>query len=159
MSRLDLADTYPKSYCWKKSMLAHRGQGCFGIAGREEFDMTFHSWEHRGGHRFKVPVQVEAPFLSDSPLVPEDVSIGGCMVVVSRKPESGKIFECTLRVGDKVYDHCQAEVMWYMNKGKSSSQWSCGLSLKLEGSLREQFATELEKLAKQAGTISPTAFI
>ncbi len=115
--------------------------------------------ERRKNHRFKVPIQIDAPVLSDSPLVAEDVSKSGCRVVVSKKPQMGEIFECTLRVRDKVYDHCQGEVVWYMNKGKSSTQWSCGLILKMEGRKKGKFIAELEKLTEQPGTMSHDALI
>ncbi len=110
--------------------------------------------ERRKNTRFKVSMQIHAPVLSDSPLVAEDVSKSGCRVVVSKKPQMGDIFACTLRVWDKIYDNCQGEVAWYMNKGASSTQWSCGLILKMEDKKKEKFIEELEKYTEKTGAMS-----
>ena len=115
--------------------------------------------ERRKNTRFKVSMQIHAPVLSDSPLVAEDVSKSGCRVVVSKKPQMGEIFECSLKIRDKEYEHCQGEVVWYMNKGTNSTHWSCGLILTMEDRKKENFIAEMEKLTEQAGAKSHNVHI
>jgi len=111
--------------------------------------MNSDSWEKRRDPRFKVPVEIEAPQLSETPLIPEDISIGGFMVSVEKKPENRETIACSLRVGDKNFDQCQAEVIWYRKNRDADCEWLCGLVLLMDNNTRIEFAQELQDFVQE----------
>lgn len=77
-----------------------------------------------------VPVVIQAPELSDLPLVPEDVSAGGFKVVVTKEPSKQASVECSLQVGDEVFDNCKAHVVWIRKNEGQYESWDVGLTIK-----------------------------
>ncbi len=86
--------------------------------------------DQRKYKRFTIPVVIQAPDLSELPLVPEDVSAGGFKVVVTEEPPKKDLIECSIQISNDVFDNCQAHVAWvYKNEGTPES-WDVGLTIK-----------------------------
>jgi len=105
--------------------------------------------ESRQYPRFDLPVLIESPVLSDVPLVPEDISAGGFMVVVPEKPEVEGVVDCTLQVLGGIFHGCRAKVMWARENGEVPGAWTAGLSVELEGPDRDRLAAMLESLLSE----------
>jgi len=105
--------------------------------------------ESRRFARFNLPVLIEVPALSDVPLVPEDISAGGFGVVVSERPETASIIECTLQVLGGVFKGCHAEIMWVRENDASPSTWTVGLSVRLAGGDQERLDALLRELGAE----------
>ncbi len=80
--------------------------------------------------RFTVPVVIQAPELSDLPLVPEDVSAGGFKVVVTKEPPKKDSIECSIQISEDVFDNCTAHVAWVQKKDGPPEIWEVGLTIK-----------------------------
>ena len=89
------------------------------------------SKEGRKFVRHTIPVMIEAPTLSEVPLVPEDVRTGGFGVVITKKLEPGNLVPCDIQVLDGMFKGCEAEVMWVRENGtapppgRSASRSGC----------------------------------
>jgi hypothetical protein len=122
---------------WKQSkrLGAHHGE-----AGRRHDAIQNHlpHWrfkmktkqDQRQYERVTVPVVIQAPGLSDLPLVPEDVSAGGFKVVVTQEPSQHASIECSLQFGDEVFDNCNARVVWVSKNEGPYESWDVGLTIK-----------------------------
>ena len=80
--------------------------------------------------RFTIPVIVQAPELSDLPLVPEDVSAGGFKVMVTKEPPQRNSIECSIQVSEDVFDNCTAHVEWVRKNEDAPEIWEVGLTIK-----------------------------
>jgi len=96
--------------------------------------------------RFTIPVVVDAPELSDLPLVPEDVSAGGFRLVTPKRPPAGSRFACSLQISGEAFDECQVEIIWVHENDTDPPSWTAGLSIRsLDGS-RDHLAGILSKV-------------
>ena len=68
--------------------------------------------ESRKFERFLLPVVIQAPGISDLPLVPEDVSAGGFKVLVTKEPQLNESIECSIQISGEVFDDCEAVIAW-----------------------------------------------
>lgn len=80
--------------------------------------------------RFTIPVVIQAPELSDLPLVPEDVSAGGFKVVVTQEPPQKDSIECSIQISEDVFDNCIAHVAWVHKNEGTPESWEVGLTIK-----------------------------
>ena len=80
--------------------------------------------------RFTVPVIIQAPELSDLPLVPEDVSAGGFKVVVTKEPPRQDTIECSIQISEDVFNNCKAHVAWVRKIEGTPESWEVGLNIK-----------------------------
>lgn len=80
--------------------------------------------------RFTIPVVIQAPELSDLPLVPEDVSAGGFKVVVTNEPPQGNFIECSIQISNDVFDNCKAYIAWVHKNEGTPETWDVGLTIK-----------------------------
>ncbi len=104
------------------------------------------SKEGRKFVRHTIPVMIEAPTLSEVPLVPEDVSTGGFGVVITKKLEPGNLVPCDIQVLDGMFKGCEAEIMWARENGTSPPTWTVGLTVRMSGEERARFEQNLQKL-------------
>jgi hypothetical protein len=81
--------------------------------------------------RFQLPVVIEAPALSEVPLVPENISAGGFGVTLAARPEPRRTVDCILQVAGEVFRNCRAEVVWVGEDGSGEGLWKAGLSVEL----------------------------
>ena len=77
--------------------------------------------------RFFLPVVIQAPGISDFPLVPEDVSAGGFKVLVTTEPNLNVQFECSIQISSEVFDDCQATAAWAHDNGDGT--WYAGITI------------------------------
>jgi len=96
--------------------------------------------------RFTLPVLLEAPALSEVPLVPEDLSVGGLAVIVTENPEPDCIVECNLQILGAVFEKCEAKIMWSRENDPDPVTWTIGLSLPLSGEERERLELMMKQL-------------
>ncbi|MEE9241061.1 MAG: PilZ domain-containing protein [bacterium] len=96
--------------------------------------------------RFILPVLIEAPALSEVPLVPEDLSAGGFSVIVTEKPEPDGIVECNLQILGAVFEKCEAKIMRIQENDTDPVTWTIGLSILLSGEERERLVSMVKQL-------------
>ena len=101
--------------------------------------------------RFQVPVVIDAPDVSDLPLVPEDMSEGGFKVLVSKKPEMGPLVPCDIQICDEVFERCEGQVVWVQENSTHPDTWFIGLTVKTAGDDRGRLVRSLEELSAQMG--------
>ena len=99
--------------------------------------------------RFSLPVALNIPGLSDLPLIPEDVSAGGVMVIVSRKPEADGLLECTMQISGGAAFECQARIAWERDNGTDPSSWSVGLTFELSEQERQKLDDHVRDLVSE----------
>ncbi len=105
--------------------------------------------ENRKNPRYPIPLVemiVVIPALSDTPLVPEDVSAGGFRVVVAREPEPGVEYDLTLWVGDAAFEGFKASAIRVREAEGEPGRWDAGLGLIVPDTERARFAAALESL-------------
>ncbi|MEE9274131.1 MAG: hypothetical protein V3V62_02340 [bacterium] len=72
---------------------------------------------------------LKVPGLAESPLDLKDFSRSGFRVVVSKKPEVGDLFNCTLELKGARFENRQARVAWINEIGAEPGSWEVGLIL------------------------------
>jgi hypothetical protein len=107
--------------------------------------------EKRSFARFRIPVVVDAPEVSDFPLVPEDVSVSGFKVVVSRQPEVGRSFACSIQIAQEMFDSCEGTIVWARKGPEGRPSWQVGISVKTKDAEAGRLASLLEDLSAQFG--------
>ncbi len=104
--------------------------------------------DQRKYERFTIPVVIQAPELSDLPLVPEDVSAGGFKVVVTQEPPKKDSIECSIQVSDDVFDNCNAHIAWVRKIEGTPETWEVGLTIKTLIEDRDFLDITLHKASK-----------
>lgn len=102
-----------------------------------------------------VEMLVEAPALSEAPLVPEDVSVGGFKVVAGRRLEPGSEQEITIRISDVTFEGCRVRVKGCRESGVNTGSWAISVELMLSEEERERFALALEDLSERQRSKGP----
>ena len=83
--------------------------------------------ERRTYSRYTIPVVIDAPDISELPLVPEDVSVGGFRVIVKVKPEVGDVVYCNITVFDERFNDCYGRVAWTGENDQTPGSWVVGI--------------------------------
>ena len=83
--------------------------------------------ERRRHFRYTIPVLIDAPDISEVPLVPEDVSVGGFQVIVPVKPEIGEVVRCNISVFDELFNDCFGRVAWTGINDQTPGSWVIGI--------------------------------
>lgn len=112
------------------------------------------SFEGRKFPRFDLPVLVEIPLLSDLPMVPMDISVGGFMVVVEKYPEAHSEIDCILHMHGGVFQRCKGEVVWVRKNDEDFESWSIGVSIKLPEDERKRLDLLLKKLRSRSQPVT-----
>lgn len=99
--------------------------------------------------RFTLPVIIEAPAISDDPLVPENISAGGFSFIVDARPEENEEFDCTVMILDHEFENAPALVKWVKKNPSAPETWMIGLAFQMSGQEREHFEALLTKLLKE----------
>ena len=107
--------------------------------------------ELRAYSRFRIPVVIDAPSVSDFPLIPEDVSAGGFCIISPRQLEVGVVFTCSIQTGEEVFGSCVGEVVWVREGPAATPFWIMGISVKSLAGDRARLATLLQKLSERLG--------
>lgn len=101
--------------------------------------------EKRRFPRFDAPILVVAPSLSDSPLVPEDISAGGLKVSVLKRPIPKTTHDVSIQVSERLFERCKVEVGWINENSTQPVTWSIGLVIHMLDTEREKFSTALNE--------------
>ena len=83
--------------------------------------------ERRRHSYYTIPVVIDAPDISELPLIPEDVSVGGFRVVVQEKPEIGTVVHCNIQVHDERFHGCYGRVAWSGKNEQTQGSWIIGV--------------------------------
>ncbi len=106
----------------------------------------------RQSPRFRVPVVIDVPELSEIPLVPEELSAGGFRIVVSKKPEIGASVSCFIQIADEVFENCPGRVVWAQESDLQSPAWVAGIAVNTMGGDPDgRLASLLEDLSTKMG--------
>jgi len=90
------------------------------------------SSEQRRFARFILPVVIDAPELSDLPIVPEDISAGGFKVMITKEPPRDNPLSCSLHVSGEFFGNCQVKVAWTKKTSSVPASWQVGLAIELQ---------------------------
>ncbi|MEK6712509.1 MAG: PilZ domain-containing protein [Nitrospinota bacterium] len=108
--------------------------------------------ELRAHPRHRIPVVIDAPALSDIPLLPEDVSAGGFCVVSLKKPVVGESFTCSIRSEEEAeFGSCVGEAVWIRERPGDPPSWGVGIAVKPLGGDRARLNLLLQKLSEHFG--------
>ncbi len=112
-----------------------------------------HAQERRHHRRLPIPVPavVEAPYLSETPLVPKDVSQGGFRVEVRRKPALHARDTCGIGVREEAFEDCDGTVVWIKDNETDPPTWDIGLTFSMGDVSAQRLAEVLEELAGETG--------
>ena len=107
--------------------------------------------DKRAFARFRIPVVVDAPGLSDFPLVPEDVSASGFKVVVGHPPEVGRSSACSIQIAEEMFGDCEGTVVWVRKSPAKIPSWEVGIAVKTKDAEKGRLASLLQELSAQFG--------
>ena len=99
--------------------------------------------------RFSLPVALNIPGFLDLPLIPEDLSAGGIMVVVYQEPDAERFLDCTMLVTGDAEFKCRAQVAWERDNGTDPASWSVGLKLKLGEEEQKMLESHVRNLVSE----------
>jgi hypothetical protein len=108
--------------------------------------------ENRRNSRYSISLIemiVVMPALSDTLLVPEDVSADGFRNIVARKPDSGVEYDLSVWVGDAAFEGIKASAIRIRKGGGEPGGWDAGLGLRIPENERARFAAALENLTER----------
>lgn len=108
--------------------------------------------ERRRYSRYIIPVVINAPDLSDLPLVPEDVSVGGFRVIVPLKPEIGIAIRCDILVFDERFNDCYGRVAWTGENSETPGSWVVGIRVDHTDSDIFRLNEKLKEVSEQIKT-------
>ncbi|HBK80572.1 MAG TPA: hypothetical protein DDZ83_13035 [Nitrospinae bacterium] len=100
--------------------------------------------ELRQNFRFVVPGVVDIPALSDDPVALLNISAGGLLLSISKKPEPDGEFGISISISDKVYHWEKVMVAWCEKSGNQNSPWSVGLKVNLPETEQDELLRLLE---------------
>ena len=95
--------------------------------------------------RFMLPVVIDAPNISELPIIPEDVSAGGFKIMLVEKPQQGALVDCSIRLADESFDSCRAHIAWLKENPESPGTWFVGLEIEAMDGKQEYFESLLKK--------------
>ncbi len=111
--------------------------------------------ERRRHPRYSLPMLIEAPALSSQPIEAVNVSAGGLMIVLTRKPELRAEYPFSLRIAGLDFGRHRAEVVWTKESESNPGVWAAGLFLKMAEEEREAYAARLRGLAARRPDPAP----
>lgn len=116
-----------------------------------------HAKDRRQHRRVPIPIPavIEAPYLSNDPLVPKDVSVGGFRVEVRRKPPLHARVTCGIRVREETFENCDGSVVWIKDNETDPPTWDIGLNFSMGDVNAQRLAKVLEELAEETGDSPP----
>ena len=97
-------------------------------------------FNRRRSHRSELPVLIRIPRIyPEKPLRPKDISMGGFMVELEKRPDVGAVSQCGVRIEDTVFSGA-ATVVWVKKKMRPESPgWHAGLVFKMPEEKEEEF--------------------
>lgn len=95
--------------------------------------------------RFMLPVVIEAPNISDLPIIPEDVSVGGFKIMLVEKHQEGTRVDCSIQLSGKSFDNCQAHIAWLRENSDPPGTWFAGFELETLDGKQGEFESLLRK--------------
>ncbi len=99
--------------------------------------------------RYVYPIELEAPALSEVPLVPKDISAGGFRLILMEKPELEMEIDCAVRIDKDVFHDCRARVSWVRVSESDLFSWNVGFHLILAEERREKLEATLQEVQKK----------
>ncbi len=105
--------------------------------------------ERRRHSRYTIPVVIDAPDISELPLVPEDVSVGGFQVIVPVKPAVGDVVHCNISVFDERFNDCYGRVAWTEINDQTPGSWVIGIRVDHTGSDIGRLNEKLKEVAEE----------
>lgn len=109
--------------------------------------------ERRKFARYRIPVVIDAPELSELALVPEDVSATGFRVVVSAPAEVGSSAACAIQTAEEVFPVCRGRIVWLKENRTEPRSWTLGIAVRSDGKDQTRLAGLLEELSKELGGV------
>ncbi len=85
------------------------------------------------------PILVNAPYLSEEVLVVQDIQTDRFIVEAPEIPEIGTVCNCSITVGDKLFEDCQATVVSVNETLSIPATWNVGLWFNISEELQTEF--------------------
>ena len=95
--------------------------------------------------RFMLPVVIEAPDISELPIIPEDVSAGGFRIMLVEKHQEGTRVDCSIQLSGESFDHCQAHIAWLQENTDPPGTWFAGIEIETLDGKQKEFESLLRK--------------
>lgn len=99
--------------------------------------------------RFMLPVVIDAPNISELPIIPEDVSAGGFKIMLVEKPQQGALVNCSIRLAGESFDNCRAHIAWLKENPESPGTWFVGLEIEAMDGNQEDFNSLIQKVNQE----------
>lgn len=103
----------------------------------------------RRAPRFKVQVAILAPALSNAPIMVEDVSQSGILVITTRKPVQDSTHAVSLQLGTGLFGPFTVQVRRIEENQTEPPTYALGLSLHMEKAEKDRFHALLWKVSGQ----------
>ncbi|MEE9239587.1 MAG: cyclic nucleotide-binding domain-containing protein [bacterium] len=103
------------------------------------------SGEMRLHPRVAIPGVVEAPDLSDTPLVLDNISAGGLLITVPKKPDPENEYPISLKFGGLTFQWDKATVIWSKLSDSINNTWKVALKLEMTEEERKKLTETLKK--------------
>ncbi|MEE9275092.1 MAG: PilZ domain-containing protein [bacterium] len=107
--------------------------------------------ERRQYSRHEIPVEINAPALSDAPMLAENASVGGFRVLATKKLKPGTTFEISFEISGLSFERCEGIVAWVEERAARSGAWPTGVLIRMTDEEREKFLNAVEKLIQEKG--------
>jgi CRP-like cAMP-binding protein len=101
--------------------------------------------EMRQHPRYTIPGVVEVPHLSDTPLVLDNISAGGLLITVPKKPEMNDSYSISVKAGGLAFDFDAATVVWSEEDSSRKNAWKVGLKIQMGEEERKKLLERIEK--------------
>ena len=99
--------------------------------------------------RYEIPVELEIPSLSDTPVTPENVSASGFHIVVPTNPEESGEVLVSFQISDMSFERVRALRAWSQEDHERPGMYHVGLLMIMDDGNRERLTTCLESMTKK----------
>lgn len=101
--------------------------------------------ELRRSPRIIIPGVVEIPKISETPLTLDNISAGGLLVTMPKKPEPEDEYTISLKSGDLDIKWDKVKVVWSQEDSENPNAWKVGLKLDMTEEERKKLLEKLNK--------------
>ncbi len=96
--------------------------------------------------RYEIPIELEIPALSDTPVVTENVSASGFHVIVPNDPQGNSEIDISFKVSGLSFEKLKALKAWSREVKERPGMYHVGLLMLMDETEQKKLFEELEKL-------------
>jgi hypothetical protein len=95
--------------------------------------------------RYEIPIELEIPALSDTPIAADNVSASGFHIIVPYDPQNNSEVEISFKVSGMSFEKLKALKAWSQEDKERPGMYHVGLLMLMDETERKKFFEELEK--------------